>query len=96
MRKFYTRKCSTSGFFLTTDDCDKVYSGILEFVSEEFGQKIMDLKLNLNEVAISLGALTQPKLLLKFFKNQAQASARVQVVYDYLYKFSFERLQDFL
>jgi hypothetical protein len=96
MRKFYTRKFSTSGFFLTTDDCDKVYSGILEFVSEEFGQKIMDIKLNVNEVAISLGALTQPKLLLKFFKNQAQASARVQEVYDYLYKFSFERLQDFL
>jgi hypothetical protein len=48
MRKFYARKCATSGFCLTTDDCDKLYSSILEFVSDEFSQKIKDLQFNVN------------------------------------------------
>jgi hypothetical protein len=49
----------------------------LEYVVDEFGQQIHELRLNPEEVAISLGALTHPKLLLKHFKNNAKAAARV-------------------
>ena len=48
MRKFYARKCATSGFCMMTDDCDKLYSSMLEFVSDEFSNKIKDLQFDVN------------------------------------------------
>jgi len=76
-RKFYTHTTTTSGYGLATDDCDKLIGSYLEYVVEEFGQQIHELRLDPEEVAISLGALTHPKLLLKHFKNNAKAAARV-------------------
>jgi hypothetical protein len=96
LRKFYARKMATGGYGTSTDDCEKLYSSYLEFVADEFGREIHELRLSPEELAISLGALTNPKLLLKHFEGQVYPVARVQTVYDYLYKFSFERLQDYL
>ena len=96
LRKFYARRCTTSGFCLATDDGDKLYSSYLEFVVDEFSHQIQVLRIKPEQIAISLGALTHPKLLSKHFEGQAQQAYRVEVVYNYLYKFSFERLQDFI
>lgn len=70
LRKFYSRKITSGGFCMASDDCDKLYSSYLEYVIDEFGRQIHELRLSPEQVAISLGALTHPKLLLKHFENQ--------------------------
>lgn len=77
MRKFYARRCTTSGFCLATDDGDKLYSSYLEFVVDEFSHQILTLGLKPEQLAIGLGALTHPKLLFKHFEGQAAQSNRV-------------------
>lgn len=43
-----------------------------------------------------MGSLIYPKLMLKLLKNNALAKVQVVSIYNYLYKFSLERLQQFL
>ena len=71
LRKFYAQKVTTSGYVLALDDSDKIHSIHLEYVTDEFGRQIHELRLDPEQVAISLGALTQPMLLLKHFEGQA-------------------------
>ena len=68
-RRFYAHATTTSGYGLVTDDCERLFDSYLEFVTSEFGRQIHELRLNPNDVAISLGALTHPRLLLKHFRN---------------------------
>ena len=44
----------------------------------------------------NLGSLIYPKLMLKIQKNNALVKVQVVNIYNYLYKFSLERLQHFL
>ena len=56
---------------------------------EHFDIQDMDLIFN-------LGSLIHPKQMLKLLKDHARAKVNVVNIYNYLYKFSLERLQQFL
>ena len=43
-----------------------------------------------------MGAFSSSRHLKSHFAEQEEIIARINEVYDYLYKFSFERLQDFV
>ena len=48
------------------------------------------------DLIFNLGSLIYPKLMLKLLKNNALVKVQVVSIYNYLYKFSLERLQHFL
>lgn len=50
----------------------------------------------ISELIFNLGSLIYPKLMLKLYKNNAMIMVQVVSIYNYLYKFSLERLQNFL
>ena len=50
----------------------------------------------MNDLIFNLGSLIYPKLMLKLLKNNALVKVQVVSIYNYLYKFSLERLQHFL
>ena len=47
-------------------------------------------------MVFNLGSLIHPKQMLKLLKEYAMAKVNVVNIYNYLYKFSLERLQQFL
>lgn len=96
MRKFYCRKFVSSGFNLNKEESDKFMDEVREFVSVEFAGDMKKLSFKVEDLARSFSALIHPKLAFKFYEAELEAHQRIQVVYDYLYKFSFERLQEFL
>ena len=50
----------------------------------------------LSDLIFYLGSLIYPKIMLKLLKNNAPVKVQVVSIYNYLYKFSLERLQHFL
>ena len=47
-------------------------------------------------MAFHIGSLINPKMMLKVIKNEAIHRQKVVIIYNYLYKFSLERLQHLL
>ena len=50
----------------------------------------------MQDLVFNLGSLIYPKQMLKLLKDDTGAKVRVVSIYNYLYKFSLERLQQFL
>ena len=50
----------------------------------------------MQDLVFNLGSLIYPKQMLKLLKDNTAAKAKVVSIYNYLYKFSLERLQQFL
>ena len=96
LRKFYARKFASAGHTFVKEEPKKFVSNLMDFVAQEFGAHAEKLKFDIEDLAISFGALIQPKIVQKHYEGAAEPLARIEVVYDYLYKFSFERLQEFL
>ena len=67
-----------------------------EYLAEHFSNVLERAKFNMNDLTIRMGALIQPKIAQEYFINEPKALVEIDLVYSYLYKFSFERLQDFL
>ena len=96
MRKYYGRKFCAQGFSLGKDDSTKFMSDVREYIATEFGSEMQKLHFKHEDLAQTFGALVHPKLAFRHYENEPLAKGRVQVVYNYLYKFSFERLQELL
>lgn len=96
MRKYYSAKFLAAGYCLSRNESEKMFSNLKDFVGEEFSETAAKLKFGIEDLAVSLGAIVNPCVLQKLFWANPEYSARVSVVFGYLYKFSFQRLQEFL
>ena len=61
-----------------------------------FKEQLERNKIPISDLIFNLGSLIYPKLMLKLLKNEALVKVQVIKIYNYLYKFSLERLQHFL
>ena len=59
-------------------------------------QQLSKLNVTMQEMVFNLGSLIYPKQMLKLLKDDTIAKIKVVSIYNYLYKFSLERLQEFL
>jgi len=73
------------------------YSEMLEaYILLAFKELLSQIKIPIADLIFNLGSLIYPKMMLKLLKNNAQVKVQVVSIYNYLYKFSLERLQHFL
>lgn len=73
------------------------YSEMLEaYILLAFKELLPQIKIPIADLIFNLGSLIYPKMMLKLLKNNAQVKVQVVSIYNYLYKFSLERLQHFL
>lgn len=73
------------------------FSETLEaYIKVHFKELLANSKVPLADLIFNLGSLIYPKLMLKLLKNNALVKVQVVSIYNYLYKFSLERLQQFL
>jgi hypothetical protein len=56
----------------------------------------MQVNTSLDEMIFNFGSLIYPKEMLKLLQFQTEAKMKVINIYNYLYKFSLERLQQLL
>jgi hypothetical protein len=66
------------------------------FVLQRFGKYQMQVNTSLDEMIFNFGSLIYPKEMLKLLQFQTEAKMKVINIYNYLYKFSLERLQQLL
>ena len=73
------------------------FTELLEvYIKMTFKEQMVQLKVALSDLIFYLGSLIYPKIMLKLLKNNAPVKVQVVSIYNYLYKFSLERLQHFL
>lgn len=73
------------------------FTEVLEgYIKTTFSEQIARLNIPVADLIFNLGSLIYPKLMLKLLKNNALVKVQVVSIYNYLYKFSLERLQHFL
>jgi hypothetical protein len=96
LRKHYSFPERSRRIDLSPEDCEKIYEAYLKKASDLFGLQIERLGFKAQDIAICMGAFSSSKHLKTHFANQDDIITRINEVYDYLYKFSFERLQDFV
>ena len=73
------------------------FTEVLEsFVKTTLKDQMEKLNVPIQDLIFNLGSLIYPKLMLKMLKNNAVLKVQVVSIYNYLYKFSLERLQHFL
>ena len=69
------------------------FTEVLEgYIKTTFSEQITRLKIPVADLIFNLGSLIYPKLMLKLLKNNALVKVQVVSIYNYLYKFSLERL----
>lgn len=97
MRKFYSQSFNQIRLKSTRKLDASNFSQIVEtYVKVSFKSTIEKLDYNVQDLIFNLGSLIYPKLMLKLQKNNAMVKVQVVNIYNYLYKFSLERLQHFL
>lgn len=73
------------------------FTEVLEsYIKSTFKSQLERLEIPISDLIFNLGSLIYPKLMLKLLKNNALVKVQVVSIYNYLYKFSLERLQHFL
>ena len=73
------------------------FTEVLEgYIKSTFAEQVERLNIPVADLIFNLGSLIYPKLMLKLLKNNALVKVQVVSIYNYLYKFSLERLQHFL
>ena len=69
------------------------FTEVLEgYIKSTFAEQIERLNIPVADLIFNLGSLIYPKLMLKLLKNNALVKVQVVSIYNYLYKFSLERL----
>lgn len=97
LRKYYSQDFNT----MRTKRIRKLdatnFSETLEgYIKFTFSSYLKNFKIQMHDLVFNLGSLIYPKLMLKLLKNNAMVKVQVVNIYNYLYKFSLERLQHFL
>ena len=60
------------------------------------GDYAQKLGMDINVIVFNLGSIINPKTMLKLSNNNSQAKLEIFQIFNYLYKFSLERLNQFL
>ena len=66
------------------------------YIKLTMNQQLSKLNVTMQEMVFNLGSLIYPKQMLKLLKDDTISKIKVVSIYNYLYKFSLERLQEFL
>lgn len=66
------------------------------YIKYTFSKHLDKLQIPMQDLVFNLGSLIYPKQMLKLLKDDTVAKVKVVSIYNYLYKFSLERLQQFL
>ena len=97
LRKYYSHDFNTMKMKRVKKLEANNFTEMLEsYIKFTFKKQIETLKISVNDLIFNLGSLIYPKLMLKLLKNNGLVKVQVVSIYNYLYKFSLERLQHFL
>ena len=66
------------------------------YIRITFGKYLDKLGITIEDLVFNLGSLIHPKMMLRLVKDNPYAKLNVVKIFNYLYKFSLERLQQFL
>lgn len=93
LRKYYSHDFNTMKMKRIKKLEANNFTEMLEsYIKFTFKKQIETLKISVNDLIFNLGSLIYPKLMLKLLKNNALVKVQVVSIYNYLYKFSLERL----
>ena len=97
LRKYYQQDFNQINILRRKKYDKNNYLEFLEcYIKFTMKQAIEKLQVPVKDIVFSLGSLIYPKQMLKILKDDTVAKVKVISIYNYLYKFSLERLQDFL
>ena len=97
LRKYYQQDFNQINILRRKKYDKNNYLEFLEcYIKFTMKQVIEKLQVPVKDIVFSLGSLIYPKQMLKLLKDDSVAKIKVINIYNYLYKFSLERLQDFL
>ena len=97
LRKYYQQDFNQINILRRKKYDKNNYLEFLEcYIKFTMKQVIEKLQVPVKDIVFSLGSLIYPKQMLKLLKDDSVAKVKVINIYNYLYKFSLERLQDLL
>ncbi len=97
LRKYYSQDFNQMKMMRVKKlDAENFTQTLEEYIKLTFKDLLQAVQLPIQDLIFHLGSLIYPKLMLKLLKNDALAKVQVVNIYNYLYKFSLERLQQFL
>lgn len=97
LRKYYQQDFNQINILRRKKYDKNNYLEFLEcYIKFTMQAQVDKLQIPIADIVFSLGSLIYPKQMLKLLKDNALAKVKVVNIYNYLYKFSLERLQDFL
>jgi len=97
LRKFYSQDFNkTRSKRFNKLDATNFSQSLEAYIKVTFSDLFEELNIPIGDLIFNLGSLIYPKLMLKLLKNNALVKVQVVSIYNYLYKFSLERLQHFL
>lgn len=99
LRKYFTHDMYTVTDYLRRKKKDLItFEQIMNIYMQMRYDREQMKRLNIDEevVKFALGSIIHPKEMLKMLKDSSAAKGRVIKIYNYLYKFSLERLSQLL
>lgn len=93
-RKFYTQEFNA--IYLKRRkriEANSFTEAMQGFIRSNLKEEGEHLKIKEMDLIFNLGSLIHPKQMLKMLKDHAMAKVNVVSIYNYMYKFSLERLQ---
>ena len=97
LRKYYSQDFNQLNIMRRKKFETSNFTEFLEcYIKFTFSKYLDKLGIPLQDLVFNLGSLIYPKQMLKLLKDNTVAKLKVVGIYNYLYKFSLERLQQFL
>ena len=93
-RKYYTQEFNQ--IYLKRRkrlESNRFTDALQSYISTNLREEAQHFKIPEMDLIFNLGSLIHPKQMLKLLKEHALAKVNVINIYNYLYKFSLERLQ---
>ena len=93
MRKFYQQDFNQVNILRRKKYDQNNFVECLEcYIKFTLAEWLSKLNINIKDMVFNLGSLIYPKQMLKILKDDTIAKIKVDSIYNYLYKFSLERL----
>lgn len=97
LRKYYAQDFNQLNIMRRKKFETSNFTEFLEcYIKYTFSKYLDKLQISMQDLVFNLGSLIYPKQMLKLLKDNNTAKVKVVAIYNYLYKFSLERLQQFL
>ena len=99
LRKHYSCSFNSFNHMRTKHYTQNDFTQFLQYyIKITFGKYLYlhKLDISMEDLVFNLGSLIHPKMMLKVVKDSPYSKLNVVKIFNYLYKFSLERLQQFL